>query len=67
MIGLAVTVPISYQGSERYYAGDQSGFGWILNEDSSYSGFSFYWNNRDRIAATTDYWLCDSTSTNGTS
>ena len=67
MLGLAVTVPINFDDKVSYYAGDQTGFGWILNEDSSYTGFSFYWNNTDRVASTTSSWLCDSTSTNGTS
>ena len=68
MLGLAVTVPTNFDKyKEMYYAGDQIGFGWVLNDDLSYTGFSFYWNNTEKVAVTTSYWLCDSTSKNGTS
>ena len=39
MIGLSIELPNSS-------VGDQTGFGWILNEDRlTYTGFSYYWDN----------------------
>jgi hypothetical protein len=55
MIGLALDI-------ESNNSGDQTGFGWALNTDySTYTGFSFYWDNVNAEATQDDTWLCDST------
>ena len=44
MIGLAVDLPNSATG-------DQTGFGWIFNEDRlTYTGFSYYWDNTAQVS-----------------
>ena len=44
MIGLAIELPNSS-------VGDQTGFGWIFNEDRlTYTGFSYYWDNTAKVS-----------------
>ena len=52
MLGMSVELPNSA-------AGDETGFGWVSNGDSTYSGFSYYWD-MTLMESTPDLtWLCD--------
>ena len=52
MLGLSIDIP--------NLQGDQTGLGWLLNDDNTtYSGFSYYWDNVNQEAALDVTWLCD--------
>ena len=54
MIGAAITVPNSQ-------AGDQTEFGFVLNEDGlTYTGFSAYFDATAQTTTQDNNWLCDS-------
>ena len=53
MIGAAITVPTSQ-------AGDQTEFGFVLNEDGlTYTGFSAYFDATAQTTTQDNNWLCD--------
>ena len=54
MVGLAIDIPNSS-------AGDETQFGWMLNDDAlTYTGASYYWDNTAQEATQDNTWLCSS-------